>query len=88
VKSPILPDSPFPTFDFSSFLLHAQASKAEVIGLANGGADTTNAIKRPGKFGITQAGQKIVSMALFISDVVEALGLKAAQGVVLAEPFY
>ena len=48
---------PFPAQDFSSFLLQAQASKAKIIGLANAGADTTNAIKQAAEFGIVRAGR-------------------------------
>jgi branched-chain amino acid transport system substrate-binding protein len=73
--------------DFSSFLVQAQASKAKVIALANGGGDTINAIKQAGEFGIAQGGQKLAGMLVFISDV-HALGLKAAQGLVLTTPFY
>src|SRR5436853_7536963 len=50
---------PFPSSDFSSFLLQAQASKAKVIGLANAGADTTNAIKQAAEFGIVKSGQNL-----------------------------
>lgn len=78
---------PFPSSDFSSFLLQAQASKAKVIGLANAGADTTNAIKQAGEFGIVEGGQNLAGLLIFISDV-HALGLKAAQGLILTEAFY
>ena len=78
---------PFPTQDFSSFLLQAQSSGAEVIGLANAGSDTTNAIKQAAEFGITQAGQTLAGLLIFISDV-HALGLPSAQGLVLTEAFY
>ncbi|MDB5511070.1 MAG: transporter permease [Enterovirga sp.] len=73
--------------DFSSFLLQAQSSKAKVIGLANAGADTTNAIKQAAEFGITQAGQSLAGLLVFSSDV-KALGLQVAQGLVLTEAFY
>lgn len=73
--------------DFSSFLLQAQASNAQVVALANGSGDTINAIKQAREFGITQAGQKIAALLLFISDV-NAIGLEAAQGVMLTEAFY
>ncbi len=79
--------TPFPGTDFSSFLLQAQASKAKVIGLANAGSDTTNAIKQAGEFGIVAGGQKLAGLLVFISDV-HALGLQAAQGLVLTESFY
>jgi branched-chain amino acid transport system substrate-binding protein len=78
---------PLGTSDFSSFLLQAQASKAKVIGLANAGGDTTNAIKQAAEFGITQGGQKLAALLLFISDV-HALGLNTAQGLVFTETFY
>jgi branched-chain amino acid transport system substrate-binding protein len=73
--------------DFSSFLLQAQGSKAKVIALANAGGDTINSIKRASEFGITQAGQSLAGLLIFSSDV-KALGLKAAQGLVLTEAFY
>src|SRR5215210_4460783 len=79
--------TPFPGTDFSSFLLQAQGSKAKVIGLANAGGDTIASIKQAGEFGITQAGQKLAGLLVFISDV-HALGLKTAQGLVLTESFY
>jgi branched-chain amino acid transport system substrate-binding protein len=78
---------PFPGTDFSSFLLQAQSSKAKVIGLANAGGDTINSIKQAGEFGITQGGQALAGLLVFISDV-HALGLKTAQGLVLTESFY
>ena len=78
---------PFPGQDFSSFLLQAQASGAKVIGLANAGADTTNAIKQAREFGITQGGQSLAGLLIFITDV-HALGLETAQGLVLTEAFY
>ena len=78
---------PFPGQDFSSFLLQAQASGAKVIGLANAGADTTNAIKQAHEFGITQGGQNLAGLLIFITDV-NALGLEPAQGLVLTEAFY
>jgi branched-chain amino acid transport system substrate-binding protein len=78
---------PFPNNDFSSFLLQAQASKAKVIGLANAGGDTVNAIKQAAEFGITQAGQRLAGLLVFISDV-HSLGLKTAQGLVVTTGFY
>ncbi|WP_185984872.1 ABC transporter substrate-binding protein [Aureimonas mangrovi] len=78
---------PFPTQDFSSFLLQAQASGAQVIGLANAGADTTNAIKQAAEFGIVQSGQALAGLLMFISDI-HSLGLQTAQGLVLTEAFY
>jgi branched-chain amino acid transport system substrate-binding protein len=78
---------PFPGQDFSSFLLQAQASGAKVIGLANAGGDTINSIKQAAEFGITQAGQSLAGLLVFITDV-NALGLETAQGLVLTESFY
>ncbi|AUC96642.1 ABC transporter permease [Bradyrhizobium sp. SK17] len=78
---------PLNTADFSSFLLQAQASKAKVIGLANAGGDTTNAIKQASEFGITAGGQKLAALLLFVNDV-HALGLKIAQGLTFTESFY
>jgi branched-chain amino acid transport system substrate-binding protein len=73
--------------DFSSFLLRAQASKAKAIGLANAGNDTVNAIRQAVEFGITNKGQKLVGLILFISDI-HALGLESAHGLQLTEGFY
>ena len=78
---------PFPGTDFSSFLLQAQASKAKVIGLANAGGDTINSVKQAAEFGITQGGQNLAALLMFINDV-HALGLQTAQGLVLTEAFY
>ena len=78
---------PFPGTDFSSFLLQAQASKAKVIGLANAGGDTVNSIKQAAEFGITQGGQNLAGLLVFINDV-HALGLKTAHGLALTEAFY
>ena len=79
--------TPFPTADFSSFLLQAQGSGAKVIGLANAGGDTINSIKQSGEFGITEGGQALAGLLVFSSDV-HSLGTKVAQGLVLTEPFY
>lgn len=78
---------PFPGQDFSSFLLQAQASKAKIIGLANAGADTTNAIKQAAEFGITQKGQNLAGLLVFLTDV-HSLGLKTAQGLIFTEAWY
>jgi branched-chain amino acid transport system substrate-binding protein len=78
---------PLNTSDFSSFLLQAQSSKAKVIGLANAGGDTTNAIKQASEFGIVAGGQKLAALLLFITDV-HSLGLKTAQGLTFTESFY
>jgi branched-chain amino acid transport system substrate-binding protein len=78
---------PLNTSDFSSFLLQAQASKAKVIGLANAGGDTTNAIKQAAEFGITKGGQKLAGLLLFITDI-KSMGLETAQGLNFTETFY
>lgn len=78
---------PLNASDFSSFLLQAQSSKAKIIGLANAGGDTINAIKQAAEFGIVAKGQKLAGLLVFISDV-HALGLEVAQGLLLSEAFY
>jgi len=78
---------PLNTSDFSSYLLQAQSSKAKVIGLANAGGDTTNAIKQAAEFGIVKGGQKLAGLLMFITDV-HSLGLNVAQGLNLTESFY
>jgi len=79
---------PLNTSDFSSFLLQAQSSKAKVIGLANAGGDTINAIKQAAEFGLTKTGgQKLSPLLAFISDI-DSVGLETAQGLILAEAFY
>src|SRR5580704_2094552 len=78
---------PFATPDLSSFVVQAQASKAKIIGLAAGPPDNTNAIKLGGEFGVFQGGQQMAGLLVLITDV-HALGLKAAQGLVLTTAFY
>jgi len=78
---------PINSSDFSSYLLQAQASKAKVIGLANAGGDTINAIKQGAEFGITAGGQKFAGLLVFAPDVV-ALGLKTAAGLNLTATWY
>lgn len=78
---------PFPGTDFSSYLLQAQSSKAKIVGLANAGGDTITAVKQAAEFGITAGGQKLAGLLVFMSDV-QALGLAAAQGLVLTEAWY
>jgi len=70
---------PVATTDFSSALLQAQASGAKVVALANAGADTSNALKQAAEFRLAQAGQRIVSLELFVTDI-DAAGLEVAQG--------
>ncbi|WP_315775860.1 MULTISPECIES: ABC transporter substrate-binding protein [unclassified Bradyrhizobium] len=78
---------PLNTSDFSSFLLQAQASKAKVIGLANAGGDTINAIKQAAEFGLSKGGQKLSPLLAFVSDI-DSVGLETAQGLLVAEAFY
>lgn len=78
---------PLNSSDFSSFLVQAQQSKAKVIGLANAGGDTVNAVKQAGEFGIVGKGQLVAPLLMFISDV-HAIGLKNAQDMFLTEGFY
>ena len=79
---------PLNTSDFSSFLLQAQASKAKVVGLANAGGDTINAIKQAAEFGLMRSGgQKLSPLLAFITDI-DSIGLETAQGLLLAEAFY
>ncbi|WP_454918832.1 ABC transporter substrate-binding protein [Xanthobacter sediminis] len=75
------------TSDFSSYLLQAQASKADVVALANSGDDTVNSIKQAAEFGITEQGQKLAGLLIYVTDV-HSLGLKLAQGLMLVSPFY
>jgi branched-chain amino acid transport system substrate-binding protein len=79
--------APLNTSDFSSFLLQAQTSKAKVIGLANAGADTINAIKQSAEFGIVRGGQKLAGLLIFLTDV-HSLGREVAQGMLLTSAFY
>ncbi|WP_017968366.1 ABC transporter substrate-binding protein [Rhizobium leguminosarum] len=78
---------PLSTQDFSSFLLQAQSSGAKVIGLANAGLDTSNAIKQAAEFGITQGGQHLAALLFTLAEV-HGLGLDAAQGLTLTEGYY
>jgi branched-chain amino acid transport system substrate-binding protein len=79
---------PINTSDFSSYLLQAQSSKAKVVGLANAGGDTINAIKQAAEFGLTKSGgQKLSPLLAFVTDV-DSVGLETAQGLLLAEAFY
>lgn len=78
---------PINSSDFSSYLLQAQASKADVIALANGGNDTANAIKQAQEFRIQKSGQIVVGLSTMITDI-KALGLNTAQGLYVTETFY
>jgi branched-chain amino acid transport system substrate-binding protein len=77
---------PLAASDFSSFLLQAQASKAQILGLANAGGDTINAIKAANEFGITKT-MKLAGLLMFINDV-HSLGLKMTQGMYLTDGWY
>jgi len=76
---------PLGASDFASYLLQAQASKAQVVGLANAGGDAINAIKAAGEFGLTRGNQRLAG--LLLNDI-HAIGLKAASGLLLTEGFY
>ncbi|ENR66108.1 ABC transporter substrate-binding protein [Brucella abortus] len=78
---------PLSTTDYSSFLLQAQASGAKVVGLANAGLDTSNAIKQAAEFGIVAGGQRLAALLFTLAEV-HGLGLEAAQGLTLTEGFY
>ena len=79
--------TPFPNPDFSSFLLQAQASGAQVIGLADAGLDAANAIKQAHEFGIRQGGQSLAALLIAITDI-HSLGLEVAQGLDFTASFY
>lgn len=78
---------PLSNADFSSFLLRAQASGAKVIGIANAGGDTINAIKQAGEFGLAEQGQSLAALIFFLQDV-HSLGLKVTQGTYLTTASY
>ncbi len=78
---------PLSASDFSSFLLQAQGSKAKIIGLANAGLDTSNAIKSASEFGIVQGAEQLAALLFTVAEV-HGLGLKSAQGLVLTEGYY
>ena len=78
---------PLQSADFSSFLLQAQNSGAKIVALANGGSDTINSVKQAAEFGLTEHGQKLAALAIYITDV-HAIGLKGSQGLVLTTAFY
>ena len=77
---------PLATSDFSSFMLQAQASKAQILGLANAGGDTINSINAANEFGLTKT-MKLAGLLMFINDV-HSLGLKATQGMYLTDSWY
>ncbi len=78
---------PLGSSDFSSFLLQAQASGADVIGLANAGTDMINAQKQAAEFGLTSGGQSLAALLVNLPDI-RALGLDSAKGLLLADSFY
>ncbi|MBZ0329974.1 ABC transporter substrate-binding protein [Halomonas sp. ANAO-440] len=78
---------PFPTDDFSSYILQAQGSGAKIIGLANAGADTVNAISTASQFGVVEAGQQLAGLLVFLNDV-HAMGLETTQGLLLTTGWY
>jgi branched-chain amino acid transport system substrate-binding protein len=78
--------APLNASDFSSFLLQAQQSKADILGLANAGGDTINSVKAANEFGITKT-MKLAGLLMFINDV-HSLGLKATQGMYLTDSWY
>jgi branched-chain amino acid transport system substrate-binding protein len=78
---------PLNTSDFSSFLLRAQSSKAQIIGLASAGADTINSVKQAAEYRIAASGQKLAGLVVVISDI-DALGLTTANGLIFTTAFY
>jgi len=78
---------PLNTADFSSYLLQAQTSGAQVVALANAGGDMINAAKQANEFGLTRTGQTVVSLLAFITDI-HTMGLKASQGLTFITAFY
>ncbi|MEO7115309.1 MAG: ABC transporter substrate-binding protein [Caldimonas sp.] len=78
--------APLATSDFSSYMLQAQASKAQILGLANAGGDTVNSIKAANEFGVTKT-MKLAGLLMFINDI-HSLGLKATQGMYLTDSWY
>jgi branched-chain amino acid transport system substrate-binding protein len=79
--------APLNSPDFSSYLLQAQSSKAKVIGLANAGTDTQNSVRQASEFGIIQAGQKMATLLVFLTDI-KGMGLPVAQGLMFTNGFY
>jgi branched-chain amino acid transport system substrate-binding protein len=78
---------PLNNADFSALLLQAQASKANVVGLLNGGADFINAVKQAYEFGIPQNGQKLIGPSAYVTEF-HALGCRVAQGTLLSAAYY
>lgn len=78
---------PFPSSDFSSYILQAQGSGADVIAFANAGSDTVNSLMTASQFGIAQSGQKLAGMVVFLNDI-HAMGLAVTQGLMLTTGWY
>ncbi|WP_095146367.1 MULTISPECIES: ABC transporter substrate-binding protein [unclassified Pseudomonas] len=78
---------PFPSSDFSSYILQAQGSGADVIAFANAGADTVNSLMTASQFGVAQSGQKLAGMVVFLNDI-HAMGLGVTQGLMLTTGWY
>lgn len=78
---------PLHTNDFSSYILQAQGSGAKIVGLANAGADTVNAISTAGQFGLLESGQTLAGLMVFLNDI-HALGLETTQGMQLTTGWY
>lgn len=78
---------PFPSNDFSSYILQAQGSGAEVVALANAGADLVNALQTASQFGVAQSGQQLAGMVVFLNDV-HSMGLDVTQGLMLTTGWY
>ncbi len=79
--------APLATSDFSSYLLQAKGAHAQVVALANAGADLINAIKQAAEFGLTRDGQRVAGLLVYENDV-HSLGLSAAQGMTVSASFY
>ena len=78
---------PFPSSDFSSYILQAQGSGAEVVALANAGADLVNALQTASQFGVAQSGQQLAGMVVFLNDV-HSMGLDVTQDLMLTTGWY
>jgi branched-chain amino acid transport system substrate-binding protein len=78
---------PFPSSDFSSYILQAQGSGADVIAFANAGSDTVNSLMTASQFGVAQSGQKLAGMVVFLNDI-HAMGLNVTQGLMLTTGWY
>lgn len=77
---------PLNTADFSSYILQASSSGADIIALANGGGDTINALKQIREFGVTEGGQKVTALMTFATDI-KSIGLDLAKGLLVTSSF-